>query len=82
MKKRFTEVQNRRGLLVGALRYGTLGILGAVGGWAFAKRGRLIREGKCVNGGICRDCRVYERCGLPQALSAKQVLLGRKRGGK
>ncbi len=82
MSKRPGEMQSRRRLLECTLRYSTLGLLGAVGGWAFAKRGRLIREGKCVNGGICRGCRVYEKCGLPQALSAKQVLPGRKRGGK
>ena len=83
MKERFGNTQSRRGLLAGALRYSALGLLGAVGGWAFAKRGRLIREGKCVNDWICRGCRVYEKCGLPQALSAKQVLqkMGIEHGG-
>ena len=82
MKKYFGQVQNRRKVLADAVRYSTLGLLSAVGGWAFAKRRRLVREGKCVNTGICRGCRVYEKCGLPAALSAKQVLLRRKHGGK
>jgi len=32
--------------------------------------------------GICRGCEVFERCGLPQALSAKQVLARIDDGGK
>ena len=80
MKKHFGKVQNRRKVLADAVRYSTLGLLSAVGGWAFAKRRRLVREGKCVNTGICRGCRVYEKCGLPQALSAKQVLAGVEHG--
>lgn len=83
MKSRLSKTQSRRELLTGALRYSTLGLLSAVGGWAFTKRRRLIREGKCVNDWICRGCRVYEKCGLPQALSAKQVLqkMGIEHGG-
>ena len=82
MKRRFGNVQSRRGLLGSALRYGTLGLLGAAGGAAFMRRRRLIREGKCTNRGICRGCRSYEKCSLPQALSAKQVLAGAKHGGR
>jgi len=82
MKERLPNTQSRRGLLAGALRYSALGLSGMLGGWAFAKRRRLVRRGKCVNGGVCRGCSVYEKCGLPQALSAKQVLSGSKHGGK
>ncbi len=80
MKKHSGQVQNRRKVLADAVRYSTLGLLSAVGGWAYTKRRRLVREGKCVNTGICRGCRVYEKCGLPQALSAKQVLAGIEHG--
>jgi len=72
--KNFIRVQNRRQILIGVLRYGTLGLLGAVGGSAVAKRRRLVREGKCINGGICSGCEIFEGCSLPQALSAKEVL--------
>ena len=65
------QVQSRRQLLAGVLRYATLGTLGTVGGSVVAKRRRLVREGKCINRGICRGCEVFEKCGLPQALSAK-----------
>jgi hypothetical protein len=74
MDKCFEYVRSRRQLFAGVLRYVTLGLLGVVGGSAFAKRRRLVREGKCISRGICRGCEVFENCGLPQALSAKQVL--------
>ncbi len=77
MNRGFGQVQNRREMLGRVLRYATLGLLGAAGGWGFAKRRRLVREGKCINHGICRGCEVFEKCGLPQALSAKQVLENR-----
>jgi len=74
MSSHLVQVQSRRTLLSAALRYGTLGLLGAAGGAAFARRRRLLREGKCINDGVCRGCEVLETCGLPQALSVKEVL--------
>ena len=65
------QAQSRRQLLAGVLRYATLGALGMVGSSVVAKRSRLGREGKCINRGICRGCKVFEKCALPQALSAK-----------
>jgi len=74
MRKHFERVQSRRELLAGFFRYATLGLSGVVGGYVFSKRHRLARDGKCINDGICRGCEVFGKCGLPQALSAKQVL--------
>ncbi len=74
MERNFKQIQNRRQLLIGVLRYATLGLLGAAGGSVVSKSRRLVREGKCVNGGICRSCGDFEKCELPQALSAKDVL--------
>ena len=68
------EVKSRRMVFAAALRYAALGLLGAAGGSALAKRRRLLREGRCMSDGVCRGCVVFERCGLPQALSAKEVL--------
>lgn len=82
MSRHLVQVQNRRKLLETALRYGTLGLLGAAGGTFFAKRRRLMREGKCINDGVCRGCKVFQKCGLPQALSAKEVLMELNDGGK
>lgn len=67
---------SRRDVLTGFLRYGTLGCLGLAGAGVVAKRQRLIREGKCVNHGLCGDCAVLKDCGLPPALVAKES--GRK----
>ena len=74
MRKYFGQFQSRRQLFAGALRYATLGLFAAGAGSVAAKRHRLLREGKCVNGGICGGCEVFEKCGLPQALSAKEIL--------
>ena len=80
MSKHSGQAQSRRQLLAGVFRYATLGLLTAGAGALFAKRRRLVREGKCINKGICRGCEVFEKCGLPQALSAKEVLAGRGNG--
>ena len=72
--KDFKQVQNRRQMLIEALRYGTLGLLGIVSGSVVAKRRRLVREGKCINKGICNGCEIFNNCSLPTALSVKEVL--------
>ena len=38
------------------------------------KRSKSLPEQKCFNQGICGPCRAFEKCQLPQALSAKQVM--------
>jgi hypothetical protein len=35
--------------------------------------GAALSEQTCVNQGICRGCGAFEDCGLPQAISAKEV---------
>ena len=80
MKDPCEKIQNRRDVFAGALRYAALGVLAAGGAFAGLKRRRLLRQGKCINGGPgqsgCRGCGVLQQCGLPQALSAKKVLEG------
>ena len=82
MTKHSKHPVSRRELLGGVLRYATLGVLGAAGGSVFARRRRLLKEGKCISRGICSGCKVFKTCGLPQALSAKQVLERTGDGGK
>lgn len=82
MKKDSKKVQNRRQLLEGILRYSTLGLLGAAGGSVAAKNRRLVWEGKCINSGICSGCEVFEKCGLPQALSLKDGMARVSNGKK
>jgi len=63
------ETGSRREFFRAAGRYGLLGLLGV----ATAVGSRRESFGaKCVNRGICRGCAVFARCGLPQALLAKQ----------
>ena len=79
---RSEKVQSRRELITAVMRYATLGTLGAIGGAVFAKRRRLVQgprfagtqDGICINNGICRGCGIFEQCGLPLALSEKQLV--------
>lgn len=60
------QIPGRRQLLAEILRYAALGALGAIGGAAFAKRTRLVREGECVDNGLCKTCEFFEKCFKPQ----------------
>jgi len=64
-------IHARRQFFRSMLRNASLTLLGAAGGVAVVKRGRLVREGKCVSGGVCSGCDVFDDCGLPRALSAR-----------
>ena len=81
MSKHSKQERNRRQLLAEALRYTTLGVFAVAGGSFLVKRHRLVREGKCLHGGICRGCAVLEGCSLPQALSAREILAEGKDDG-
>lgn len=80
MNKRFEEyVQSRRQFFIGAARCAFLGLLCGAGGLLVAKRRRLMREGVCINDGLCEGCGIFEKCRLlqrgpapPSALPAKQ----------
>jgi hypothetical protein len=71
---RRASVPARRQFIRRALRSASLAALGLAGGALVVKRRRLLREGKCLNQGMCRDCEVFDDCGLPRALSARNVL--------
>jgi hypothetical protein len=64
---------DRREFFSGLLRKAALAALAFGGGAAAAKRAVLSKEQSCVNRGICSGCRVFDDCGLPQALSAKEA---------
>ncbi len=64
--------QSRRSLCIRGLRQGALALLTVGGGVVWAKRRRLVREGKCVGQGVCSGCAVLPGCGLPLALSTKK----------
>jgi len=81
MSEGVDKIQNRRRMLGGVLRYAALGVSGLLGVGIYGKRRRLLREGKCLNDGLCKNCSVFVECGHPRALSAKKVL-GRMSSGK
>jgi hypothetical protein len=63
----------RRTFLVRLLRGLALGGAGAVGG-VLAARGREgLKDQTCDAVGRCRRCRRLADCGLPQAMSARQL---------
>jgi hypothetical protein len=74
----------RRALLVSAVRYPVLAVLGVVGGLLISRGGggRPVEEGQdCVNRGLCRGCSSLTRCGLPQADMARDVMKNGRRLG-
>jgi hypothetical protein len=80
MKELPSHIHTRRQLVTRVLRDASLGLIALAGGAAVMKRRRLLREGRCLNQGICRDCDVFEACGLPRALSTRTVLAGIRHG--
>lgn len=66
---------DRRDFFRSGARYVVLAGLGALAALG-AARGRRLAGQKCVNRGLCGGCVVFENCGLPQALSAKQLKRG------
>jgi hypothetical protein len=80
--KHFREFRSRRELFAGALRYAALGLIAAGGSALFAKRQRLVRNGLCINSGICAGCKILKSCSLPQAASARVTLSGISNGTK
>ena len=65
-------MQDRREFVRSCMRYGVLGVM-ATGGLLLGKRRGVDRSTqRCVSKGVCCGCRMFEACGLPAALSAKQ----------
>lgn len=76
--------KKRRGALKAAARYSILALLGAVGYKMGVKKpvDNPSSVNACIADGICSRCGVYEKCGLPQALSRKKVLAGKNNSSK
>ena len=68
---------NRRQLFAKTMRYLTLGVIGAGGGEIAAKRGKLVKENKCVSDGACSGCGILDECVLPRGMSARRVMEGK-----
>jgi hypothetical protein len=66
------KVTDRRRLFANAIRAGVLALIALGGGASLLKRRRLVRQGKCINSGICGRCDIFDDCRLPQALSKRK----------
>jgi len=64
----------RRQFLRDGLRYAILGGLAAVSAKLVARQACRPAGQVCISAGMCRGCAAFEDCGLPQALSSKDVL--------
>ena len=76
------SIQSRRDLLTKAFRYTILAVLGVISAVISTKRHKLIQQGGCINREICSDCEAFEKCDLPQALMAKEVIARESDGRK
>ena len=72
--KKSPQNLTRRSIIKSVLRATTFGALCSGGGVIAAKKIKLSRQGKCINIGICMDCRTFGNCDLPQALLAQKYL--------
>ena len=75
--ERVTDTATRREFLRGGIRYALLAGASAVAVSVASRPGAKLTGQTCVNEGICRGCAVVGDCGLPQALSFRQVMKGR-----
>jgi hypothetical protein len=64
----------RRQFFRDGLRYAILAGLAAVSGKLIARQAARPSGQVCISAGICRGCEAFDDCGLPQGLSAKEVL--------
>ena len=69
------RVHSRRCLLIGALRWATLGLLGGLVAGSVARHRRLAERGICANQGLCGTCSIRTQCPLPLA---RQMSTGAK----
>ena len=56
------------------LRYAVLGALAAVCVKLTVRKAASHGAQTCISAGMCRGCAVFDDCGLPRALSAKEAL--------
>ncbi|TAK96206.1 MAG: hypothetical protein EPO07_14745 [Verrucomicrobia bacterium] len=68
-----TGRESRRDFLRGGARYALLAGLGAVSATLVKRSGGKLSGQTCINQGFCSGCKAYAGCGLPAALSRKQI---------
>ena len=74
MKTKNDRLTRRDALLSGG-RIASAGLLATLGSFIlFRKKNPVKGRQVCISNGICSGCRVFDGCGLPQALSRKAEL--------
>jgi hypothetical protein len=69
----------RRAALFSCGRMVSVGLLAGLGSFLlFRKKNPAKGRQICISRGGCTGCRVFDDCGLPQALSAKRVTGGER----
>ncbi|MCK5529249.1 MAG: hypothetical protein KAI74_06165 [Kiritimatiellae bacterium] len=62
----------RRDALLSGGRIASAGLLAGLASFLLFKKKNPAKGNQvCISSGICRGCKVFDGCGLPQALSAK-----------
>ncbi len=64
---------NRRSILGNSLRFLAAGTIVAGSAGLAVKRRRLLKDGRCVNRSVCKDCVWQSDCGLPRARSYRKA---------
>lgn len=67
------QKQDRREFLRTIGRYAAVAAVGTTSAFLLIRKARGNEENKCTSRGICDGCKSFTDCGLPQALSAKQM---------
>ncbi len=68
------ENQTRRGFIQSFARNTVLSILGLLGGFLLLRKRDDASVHTCINEFICHGCGVFNKCILPQAVSAKKSM--------
>jgi len=74
------KTENRREIFKSAGRMLAMGVFASASVCAGLKQRRLLRDGKCINQGLCNKCRGFETCGIPRARSVRSALKGKDSG--
>lgn len=67
--------------MMGLGRAGLLSGLAGLSAWMVGRHDTSARENNCVNQQMCRSCRILQRCGRPEGISARRVIT-RKADGR
>jgi hypothetical protein len=63
---------SRRDFLGGVVRGAALGAIAVVSAVLVGRNRKAGPDQKCISGGFCRDCRAFNDCELPQAMTIKR----------